>query len=199
MKILCFGDSNTYGFNPVNYKRYNTTQRFSSLLQTKLGSSHTIIENGECGRAIVTSKNAIMKELNTHSDIDIIILMLGTNDCNGRFQHSDKMIKEHIEDLLINIKKVYQGEIILVVPFIILDSIINNLNYDMDECSHAKSVSLIASYKELSDQYNCQYVDSNQYGSASIVDSVHIDIETHKILSDILHMKINEIIKSDIL
>ena len=50
MNILCFGDSNTYGYKPDGTGRFDTDTRWTSLLQKKLGADHRVIEEGLCGR-----------------------------------------------------------------------------------------------------------------------------------------------------
>ena len=44
MNILCFGDSNTYGYKPDGTGRFDTDTRWTSLLQKKLGADHRVIE-----------------------------------------------------------------------------------------------------------------------------------------------------------
>ena len=53
MNILCFGDSNTYGYKPDGTGRFDTDTRWTSLLQKKLGADHRVIEEGLCGRTTV--------------------------------------------------------------------------------------------------------------------------------------------------
>ena len=53
MNILCFGDSNTWGYKPDKSGRYDENIRWTGLLQKKLGSGYHIIEEGLCGRTTV--------------------------------------------------------------------------------------------------------------------------------------------------
>ena len=53
MNILCFGDSNTYGYKPDGTGRFDTDTRWTCLLQKKLGADHRVIEEGLCGRTSV--------------------------------------------------------------------------------------------------------------------------------------------------
>ena len=90
MNILCFGDSNTYGYKPDGTGRFDTNTRWTSLLQKKLGADHRVIEEGLCGRTTVFQDDLregrrgldlIGVTMEMHTPIDLLIVMLGTNDC----------------------------------------------------------------------------------------------------------------------
>ena len=90
MNILCFGDSNTYGYKPDGTGRFDTDTRWTSLLQKKLGADHRVIEEGLCGRTTVFQDDLregrrgldlIGVTMEMHNPIDLLIVMLGTNDC----------------------------------------------------------------------------------------------------------------------
>lgn len=51
--ILCFGDSNTWGWNPGNASRYSLDQRWPGLLMKELGPDYYVIEEGLSGRTTV--------------------------------------------------------------------------------------------------------------------------------------------------
>ena len=97
-RILCYGDSNTYGYLPAgNGRRYSEGVRWPSLLQKLLGDEYTVIEEGLCGRttdaepAGVPWKNGesyLCAALSTHRPIDMVIFMLGTNDLKRKFSYS---------------------------------------------------------------------------------------------------------------
>lgn len=94
MNILCFGDSNTYGYRPDGSGRFGADTRWTGLLQKKLGTNDRIIEEGLCGRTTVFSDelregrrglDTIGILLESHAPVDLLILMLGTNDCKTRY------------------------------------------------------------------------------------------------------------------
>lgn len=101
MNILCFGDSNTYGYRPDGTGRFDEKTRWTCLLQKKFGNGHRIIEEGLCGRTTIFSDafregrrglDQIGITIETHNPIDLLVLMLGTNDCKTRFNASSKTI-----------------------------------------------------------------------------------------------------------
>ena len=91
-KILCFGDSNTFGFNPENYKRYNENERWSGILKNQLKNEFIVIEKGcnnRCGfndnqDLELCGYKSLEKELK--EDINIVILQLGINDTQIQYQ-----------------------------------------------------------------------------------------------------------------
>ena len=90
-QIVCFGDSNTYGYIPENGERYPWGVRWTSLLNEKLGySKYHIEEEGLCGRTTIfedplrdnrNGSRMLPALLETHQHADLIIVMLGTFDC----------------------------------------------------------------------------------------------------------------------
>ena len=79
MKVLCFGDSNTYGFDPRSFfgERYDSKNRWTDLLAYKTGWE--IINAGLCGRSVPHDISAA-RLVQQYAPVDILIIMLGTND-----------------------------------------------------------------------------------------------------------------------
>lgn len=87
--ILCFGDSLTWGFKPEDFTRYPIEQRWTGILQKELGSKFHIIEEGLNGRNTIfedpylpgrNSENVLPIILESHAPLDLVIILLGTND-----------------------------------------------------------------------------------------------------------------------
>src|ERR1043166_3935948 len=87
--VLCFGDSLTWGFNPVDGSRFPFDVRWPGVTQAALGDSHRIIEEGLSGRNVATESWVLPNRngramlaplLETHAPLDWVVLMLGTND-----------------------------------------------------------------------------------------------------------------------
>ena len=95
--IVCYGDSNTWGYDPVSQDRLSITQRWTGVLAQELGAGYRVIEEGLGGRTTVwddpiegykNGKGYLIPCLETHKPIDLIIIMLGTNDLKKRFSVS---------------------------------------------------------------------------------------------------------------
>ena len=92
--VLCYGDSNTYGYIPETGMRYPRDIRYPGRLQLLLGEDYAVIEEGCNGRTTIHDdpidgwKNGLdyLKPcLNSHKPVDIVILMLGSNDLKETF------------------------------------------------------------------------------------------------------------------
>lgn len=98
--IVCFGDSNTHGYcaDPSDCAdggdRFNEDERWPCLLQKALGDDVLVIEEGLSGRTTVFSDplhgylagiDYIRPCLMSHETVDLLIIMLGTNDTKDRF------------------------------------------------------------------------------------------------------------------
>ena len=126
-QIVCFGDSNTYGYIPENGERYPWGVRWTSLLNEKLGySKYHIEEEGLCGRTTIfedplrdnrNGSRMLPALLETHQHADLIIVMLGTNDCKAAYGASAEMIGKGIEKIVGQIRGgAPDSKILLISP-----------------------------------------------------------------------------------
>ena len=93
--ILCYGDSNTWGYDPATEERYPLEARWVSVLARELGSDYHVIPEGLNGRTTVwpdpwegehkSGKTYLIPCLESHYPIDLVVMMLGTNDLKHRF------------------------------------------------------------------------------------------------------------------
>ena len=119
--ILCLGDSNTHGYcaDPADCAdhgiRFNEDERWTCRLQTALGSDYLVTEEGLSGRTTVfadpihESMDALSVAyslLKSHEAIDLLIIMLGTNDVKERFNANAACIGAGMERLILKAKSV---------------------------------------------------------------------------------------------
>ena len=109
IRILCYGDSNTWGYiSGSDHKRYNEKERWTKVLQNLLGLEFEVIEEGLNSRTLISDDNRPGKEgrngftylkpcLDTHDKIDVILLMLGTNELKNTFSNSAQDIVEMMD------------------------------------------------------------------------------------------------------
>lgn len=97
--VLCFGDSNTWGFVPESItapfpERHPYAVRWTGILARELGSAFRVVEEGQNGRttvhddpfaAVRNGKAVLPAILESHKPLDLVVLMLGTNDLKNVF------------------------------------------------------------------------------------------------------------------
>lgn len=193
--ILCYGDSNTYGYNPLDSGRYSKEIRWTTILQHLLGKQYEVIDEGLNGRttafdvpdggAYKNGLTPIKTILGSHKPMDYLIIMLGTNDCNKQLKLSAKDIAEGMEKLIVKAiedleyLQGYIPKIILVTPAAIADNFESSPFIDqLDQNAVNKSRALAPLYKELADKYDLLYLD-NTNAEVSPLDSEHLTIKSH--------------------
>ena len=117
--IVCFGDSNTHGYcaDPADCadggNRFNEDERWTCLLQKALGDEYLVLEEGLSGRTTVFTDplhesmagvDVAYSTLMTHEPVDLVIIMLGTNDTKERFGANAPAIAVGMERLLLKCK-----------------------------------------------------------------------------------------------
>jgi lysophospholipase L1-like esterase len=191
--ILCFGDSNTWGYNPVDGTRYPKTVRWTGILATKLGDSFEIIEEGLNGRTTIwddpiegykNGKEYLIPCLESHKPLDLIIILLGTNDLKHRFSLTSFDIAEAAGILVKTVQNSDVGldgtapEILLLAP-----PKLSRLSGDsLSEFKGGveKSQELSNQYERVANQFGCMYSDLSGVVVSSDIDGVHLEPEEHK-------------------
>lgn len=208
-RILCFGDSLTWGYNPQNHSRFDDDTRWTGVLQSLLGNDYLVIEEGQNGRTIalddVTTgeKNGscyIIPCIESQSPLDMIIIMLGTNDLKAHFHMKPGDVAGEMELLLKRIisHNSFGGNkdcrIILMSPPHLGDNLDESWLAEYYDCGSAIEYSKELSkwYRRLAKVYNCQFLDTADFVQASKIDACHMNGENHIKLGT----KVAEIVKS---
>lgn len=206
IRILCFGDSNTWGYIPgSNHERFSDGERFPKLLQNRLGDEFEIIEEGLNSRTLISEDTRPNKEgrngsaylipcLDSHDPIDLVILMLGTNELKEEFQYSarevgDILEKQYVKTVL-NRKSQFQNKYpkLLIVCPPIINEFTEYASKRYKNCGE-KSKELKSIYFALAKKNNCYFIDASNLVVGS--DGVHMTRESHDKLADLLEIKIN--------
>ena len=198
--VLCYGDSNTYGYDPRTGLRYDEAIRWTGQLASILGrDEYRIIEEGDPIDGWKNGLDYLKPCLNSHRPIDIVILMLGSNDLKSNFALSSQEIADGAGILVDTIqtfseeKQGYKPVIILISPPEIGTGIKTSPFYGRffeDAISRSRDFSHY--YKAIADKYGCVFFDAADWIKASEVDSLHLDPEGHSILA----RKLAEVIKN---
>lgn len=198
--VLCYGDSNTYGYDPRTGLRYHEAIRWTCRLRDLLGVDYRVIEEGCNGRTTVYDdpidgwKNGLdylRPCLNSHKPVDIVILMLGSNDLKSTFGLTAEQIAAGAGILVDTIqsftaeKQGFKPAIVLVSPPEIGSGIRTSPFYGrFEEDAIARSQEFPRYYKAVADRYGCVFFDAAEWIRPSETDSLHLDPEAHRILAE---------------
>lgn len=194
-RILLFGDSNTWGAKPIKkyniVERYDFNERYGGILQKELGQEYEVIEEGNPGRTTIwddpiegykNGKSYLIPCLDSHQPLDMVVIMLGTNDLKGRFSLSAFDIAQSIGVLagMVLSWKPLTGsspEVLLIAPPPL--GKLPDYFSDMFLGSVEKSLKLSVEYKKVADEYQCDFLDCAEFIKSSDIDGVHLEKDAH--------------------
>ena len=194
--ILCYGDSNTYGYDPVTGGRLPKSQRWTGVLKTLLGENFEVVEEGCNGRTTMykdpeapwkSGLEYLKPCLNSHKPLDVVILMLGSNDLKMMFHLTAKQIADGAERLVDEIDEFVEEKlgtrpkIILVSPPEIGETIFTTSEFkrSFDASAITRSKELAPLYKDIAERHNLVFFDAAKVVSPSEEDALHLMPEEH--------------------
>lgn len=205
-RILCFGDSNTYGYRPDGLGRYDETIRWTGRVQEILGrDEYAIIEEGLCGRTTVFEDeirpnrkgiDAIRMIVESHNPLDIVFIMLGTNDCKTRYGASAGTIAKGIEQIIETVRQFAgnQTRIVILSPIHLGEGIgEDGFDPEFDEKSVEVSLQLSKELRKIALIKNCSFLDAATVAKPSEDDREHLDEEGHAQLANLVVDRIKEL------
>lgn len=188
-KILCFGDSNTFGYNPNNGSRYNENSRWTGILKNLCKNNYEIIEAG-CNNRTAFSNNPDGIQFTGYMILpeylkkfyDIIILAIGINDLQKFYNPTLEEFETGIENIIKKIRESLPNcNIIILSPSHITENILNsNFRFMFNETSIEKSKQITPIYEKIANEYNCKFLDLNKIVIPSEIDGLHYEVEEHK-------------------
>lgn len=208
--IVCFGDSNTHGYCARTGGRFDETQRWCCLLQEKLGDAYLIIEEGLSGRTTcfedplheaLNGLASIHPCLMSHEPVDLLIIMLGTNDTKERFGASAACIALGLKRLVAKAAatECWSGgrpNILIVSPQRIGRAYADTeVGATMGRGCAEKSEGLAAEFAKVAELAGCHYMDADKAIAAppNDIDYMHLTKEGHSQLAAAMAEKIWEI------
>jgi lysophospholipase L1-like esterase len=204
-EILCFGDSNTWGYVAGTGGRYPWEKRWPGVLARELGGDVSVIEEGQNGRTTVWDdpvegrKNGLaylVPCLESHAPLDLVVLMLGTNDLKQRFSVPPFDIGWSVRSLLEAIRRSASGRdgnppatLLLAPPPLGRISEFAELFAGGPK----KSRKLAPHYREAAGAFGADFLDAGAVAAVSDVDGVHLDAAGHEALGRAVAAKVSEI------
>ena len=197
--VLCYGDSNTWGAATVARPdgRYAADERWPGVLRAALGPDWMVIEEGLGGRTTVSDdpvewnpdKNGaryLPPALHSHKPLDVVAIMLGTNDLKARFAKSPWEVAQGVGVLVQLVQGAGVGRngtvpaILVICPPVILDRL--PLHADLFAGAPAKSRELARHYREVAAAAGAHFFDAGTVIRSSAVDGFHFDPDAHVVL-----------------
>ena len=166
MNIICFGDSNTYGYDPRGYfgGRYGADSRWVDILAMETG--WTISNMGQNGREIPCSAPSFP------ADADLLIVMLGTNDLlQGR---SPEQTAERLERFLSGISPDRSRILLIAPPPVALGEWVPSPQFIDSSRAFAQLCQALA------ERMGIRFADAGKWDIPLTYDGVHFTEQGHK-------------------
>jgi len=196
--VLCYGDSNTWGYDPATRARYPPDVRWTGVLATRLGTEFRLVEEGLNGRTtrwddpIETGRNGLTYLrpcIESHRPLDLIVIMLGTNDLKRRFDLSASDIAQSAAELAEMASRLAQApdgshaKVLLVAP----PAVTTLTEFDqMFDGAREKSRQFSHYYRLAAGWHHLPFFDAGAVIVSSEKDGIHFDPEEHCKLGEAL-------------
>ncbi|PRD42225.1 arylesterase [Phyllobacterium phragmitis] len=195
--VLCYGDSLTWGYDATGPGRHALEDRWPSVLQEALGNQVNVIAEGLNGRTTAFNDYAAAEDRNgarvlptilgTHAPLDLVIIMLGTNDMKPFISGSALGAKQGMRRLVDIVRRhPYFGEaeapdVLIVAP----PHIGETANPDFAALltgGVAESRKLAILYADMADETSCGFFDAARVARTTPIDGIHMDADHTKAL-----------------
>lgn len=204
--ILCFGDSNTFGQRSEVGGRWPADVRWTGRLQKLLGKEYSVIEEGlgdrttdldSPERADCNGRTYFQPCLRSHSPLDMVVIMLGTNDLKNKFDRMPEEVATALVGYIDNVEctawtRTGGTPVTLLVSPIHLDPTkpaFAKLSSDYDINSARKSRELSVAIRRIANKPNALFVDAATVAHPGN-DGTHLSLDSHEPLSELIAQEI---------
>ena len=211
--IVCFGDSNTWGADPATGGRFDHRTRWAGILGQLLNEgsppdnpSYWVVEEGLNGRTtcredpIEGDKNGLRQLvpiLLSHAPLDLVIIMLGTNDLKLRFNPTAYDIArgaQLVAQAAMRSEAFPPGakpKVLMICPPPTAKlSYFKSMFGDCGEISRQ----LASRYRQFAQEIGASFLDAGEYIRSSDLDGIHLEAEEHRTLAEVVARQVREIV-----
>lgn len=204
--VLCYGDSNTWGSDPATRTRFAHDVRWTGVLAGALGAGYRVIEEGLNGRTTVRDdliepnrdgKAYLTPCLESHNPLDLVIIMLGTNDLKQRFNASASDIAQSASLLGAIARQVARTEtgepatVLLVAPPPV--TTLSSLD-QMFAGAREKSLDFADYYGRFAEWNELAFFDAGSVIVSSELDGIHFEASEHRKLGEALAAEVRALL-----
>jgi len=202
--ILCYGDSITWGYNPENGTRFPYSQTWPAVMEKNLGSDYRVITEALTGRTTCfdlpympfrNGKELLPALLESHSPLDLVIIMLGLNDL---MKMAGKTADESAWGLISLIREILSPlfggvppKILIIAPPKIGE--LSDMNKMVFGGMEEESKKLAEKFKIIAKECKCEFLDSNDFIKIINSDGIHPLPDQLEVLGKAAAEKVKEI------
>lgn len=214
--ILCFGDSNTWGYDASTYdpklgsgQRMPFDTRWPGIVQKELGSGYRIIEDALNARTNMVEDPyfphrlgiaSLETALDAQSPLDLVIIQMGVNELKHMFNLTAGMIAFGVEKLVVAAGASYYGypepKVLLIAPAPVKKDIADMIfGFSYGPLAYEKSRALGALYADIAQRHGCGFIDCADLDfELNTLDGMHYSYADHAKLGKSVTEKIREML-----
>ncbi len=204
--ILIYGDSNSHGTKPLRvlggFDRYGEADRWPDVMAAALGPGHRVICEGLPGRTTVhhdpvdggnrNGAEVLPAVLLSHVPLDLVIVMLGTNDLKPRFATSAFDIGKSVERLLREVRALLpEVALMALAPPPVREA---GVLVEAFAGAEARQIGLTEHIRDAADRMGAGFVDVGAHVTASEVDGVHWEADAHRRFGAVMAEAVAELV-----
>lgn len=191
-RILIYGDSLTWGRKTPGVERFDEDARYTQVFAKALGSDYVVVEEGLRAR-MLEGENPHFHDrdglaqfgpiFGSHIPLDVVVIFLGTNDCNAKANKTPGQIADGLEKYFEQIKswstelETKEPEVVITSPPVIQEKYLGEST--MFAGGEAKSKQLASLYAKVASNYDAGFFDAAKVVQSCEDDGVHLDAENN--------------------
>lgn len=207
-RILCFGDSNTCGYSPVDGQKYDDDVSWPGVMNRLLGDKFEVVNEGKNGRTIAfddpynegcNGMNDIEACIDANSPLDLVIIMLGTNDLKVYFDATPQDVANNLLAMSKLVQEKTDAPIILASPALLGDQIEfspRHLEFGRTQVDY--SFDLAPAFEQVAKTVGAEFIDLAMVAVSSDVDCLHLMPEEHAKVAQAMKDKVFAIFKEEL-